>query len=150
MMLAPCNDVVKIVTSRDGGAGQKQQYFRQRICDPPWLPAIRKPREMLEKNGHPRPRHLLDKNCIHVRAPSRISAHREPRSYRQDKIRSFRGVNLSAPPWHEPPPILIVDRNDVDCILDGSGRIILDDDKVVVVHGARFRSEIMRDRKSVV
>jgi len=74
MMLAPCNDVVNVVTSSDGGASQKQQHFSQRIHNPPWLPAIRKLRELLEENCHPRPRHLVGKDCIHVRAPSRISA----------------------------------------------------------------------------
>jgi len=33
-----CNDLVKVITSGDGGAGQKQQqHFGQRINDPPWL-----------------------------------------------------------------------------------------------------------------
>src|ERR1700757_304458 len=41
-MLAPCNDLIKIVAICDSGAGQKQQHFSQRIRNPPWLPAIRK------------------------------------------------------------------------------------------------------------
>ena len=73
-----------------------RQHFSERIDDPPR--PFRKFREMLEENGHPRPWHLFRENCIHVRAPSRISAPRESHSYRQDKIPSFRGVNLSAVP----------------------------------------------------
>src|SRR6266699_3812351 len=105
-MLAPCNDLIKIVAICDSGAGQKQQHFSQRIRNPPWLPAIRKLRELFEENGDPRPRHLLEKNCIHVRAPSRISAPRQSRSCRQDKIPSFRGVNLSAEPCAKTRPAL--------------------------------------------
>jgi hypothetical protein len=74
VMLAPCDDVIKVVTSSDGGACQQEEDFRQRIGDPPWLSSVRKLREMLEENGHPRSRHLLDKNCIHVRDLPRISA----------------------------------------------------------------------------
>jgi hypothetical protein len=41
---------------------------------------------MLEENRNTRPLHLFIENRFHVRAPSRISALMEPRSYRQDKI----------------------------------------------------------------
>src|SRR6266700_2576264 len=64
----------------------------------------RKLRELFEENGDPRPRHLLEKNCIHVRAPSRISAPRQSRSCRQDKIPSFRCVNRSAEPCAKTRP----------------------------------------------
>jgi hypothetical protein len=47
MMLAPCDDVVEIVTPGDGGAGQKQKDLGEGIYDPPRLPAIVDLREML-------------------------------------------------------------------------------------------------------
>jgi len=73
-MLAPCNDFIKIVAICDRGASQKQQHFRQRIRNPPGLPAILDLREMLKENSHARPRHLLDKYCSHLRAPVPESA----------------------------------------------------------------------------
>jgi hypothetical protein len=42
VMFTPCNDVVKVVTPGKGGACQKEQYFSQRIGNPPGLSSIRK------------------------------------------------------------------------------------------------------------
>ena len=58
MMLAPGDDLIKIVTGGDGGAGHQQQNFRQRIHDPPGLTRIVKAGKMPQKHGKPGPRRV--------------------------------------------------------------------------------------------
>jgi hypothetical protein len=74
-----------------GDAGPMQRYRQSRhirrrcrmsgaaalqpaIRDPPWLSSVRKLRDRLGENSHPRPRHPLDKMCLLGGLRPRISA----------------------------------------------------------------------------
>jgi hypothetical protein len=83
VMLAPGDNIVKIVAARDGGTDHQQQDLRERIDDAPRLTVIRQCGKMVQQQGQTRTGTFPLKNRVHDRDPMRIRAPME----------SHRGVN---------------------------------------------------------
>ncbi len=87
VMLAPGDNIVKIVATRDGGTDHQQQDLRERIDNAPRLTVIRECGKLVQQQGQTRTRAFPLKNQVHDRAPMRIRAPTE----------SYRCVNSKLP-----------------------------------------------------
>jgi hypothetical protein len=76
MMLAPGDNIVKIVAARDGGTDHKLQDLRERIDNAPRLTVIRECGKMVQQQGQTRTRAFPLKNRVHgSRSNANQSAH---------------------------------------------------------------------------